>query len=113
MLKHFYFSTSLFFVLIHINLLANTIPTPKKSKRIARNRASYKRYDNKRRKLNTTAPVQGASQPQTQSNPLQHSTQSNPLQDSIPSLCDSIERKKMFRESIKISYKNKKGRGYY
>ena len=97
MLKHFYFSISLFYVLIHINLLANTMPTPKKSKhrskRSALNIASHKRYNIKRRKLNTTAPVQGASQPQTQSNPLQNSTQSNPLQDSIPSLCDSIERK--------------------
>ena len=62
MLKHFYFSTTLLFVLIQIFLLTDTMATPKKRKRNISIRQIRQQAKNKRRKLkklNITAPVQG------------------------------------------------------
>ena len=62
MLKHFYFSTTLLFVLIQIFLLTDTMATPKKRKRNISTCAIRQKARDKRRKLkklNSTAPVQG------------------------------------------------------
>ena len=56
MLKHFYFSTTLLFVLIQIFLLTDTMATPKKRKRNISIRQIRKQARNKRHR---TAPVQG------------------------------------------------------
>ena len=94
MLKHLYFSTTLFFVLIHIFLLANTMP---RKRSIQRQRRSS---INKRRRLNTApveALVQGINSVE-EVHPVETDTNNNPHPDLVPSLCEFIDRKKLYKQ---------------
>ena len=116
MLKHFYFSTTLLFVLIQIFLLTDTMATPKKRKRNISTRQIRQQAWNKRRKLkklNITAPVQGVvaaedvHQAETNTVPVQGVVaptnivaprNNNPVPDLVPSLCEFINRKKHYTQ---------------